>query len=347
MQDAAYETLLHSQRQSLHPRIAESMRDKFPAVAKSEPELVAQHFTRAGLTESPSSGGRRPASSRARFPPTLKRLRTTARRSHSRIICRPTSRDWISDSGCKVSYRQTLYAARGPGASETVAAFARARELASAIENPAERAPVYYGLWYANIAHGEIIAARELAELFLHDAQYQSSSPEAGVAHRVIGITAYMEGKLAEACSQLERAMGIFESVTDRALQLHFGQDLGVATMNALALVLWQMGEVRRACKLADDGLAFAVESRHFPTLIWAYHYNCLFEGQRRDVARAKLRAEALVNLSLEHFPKSDWEAWGPSCWAGCDAYQAIETVEQPTCSKASRFCASIRCSFI
>jgi predicted ATPase len=49
--DAAYENLLKSRRQVLHRRIAEILRDQFASRATTEPELLAHHFTRAGLTE--------------------------------------------------------------------------------------------------------------------------------------------------------------------------------------------------------------------------------------------------------------------------------------------------------
>src|SRR5271166_1478511 len=51
VQDTAYESLLKSRRQILHRRIAETLREKFPDVVEAEPELVAHHFTQAGLTE--------------------------------------------------------------------------------------------------------------------------------------------------------------------------------------------------------------------------------------------------------------------------------------------------------
>ena len=51
IQDAAYENLLKSRRQVLHRRVAEILRDKFAASAAAEPELLAHHFTQAGLTE--------------------------------------------------------------------------------------------------------------------------------------------------------------------------------------------------------------------------------------------------------------------------------------------------------
>jgi len=49
--DAAYENLLKTRRQVLHRRIAEILRDQFAARAAAEPELLAHHFTQAGLTE--------------------------------------------------------------------------------------------------------------------------------------------------------------------------------------------------------------------------------------------------------------------------------------------------------
>src|ERR1700740_2024481 len=51
IQDAAYENLLKSRRQALHRRTGEVLRDQFAATAAAEPELLAHHFTPAGVSE--------------------------------------------------------------------------------------------------------------------------------------------------------------------------------------------------------------------------------------------------------------------------------------------------------
>ena len=51
LQDAAYESLLKSARQGLHSRIAHTLTEKFPDTAGNEPEVVAHHFTHAGLLD--------------------------------------------------------------------------------------------------------------------------------------------------------------------------------------------------------------------------------------------------------------------------------------------------------
>src|SRR5262249_31018786 len=47
IQDAAYDSLLKSRRQSLHRRAAELLRDD-PERAAAEPEVIAHHFTQGG-----------------------------------------------------------------------------------------------------------------------------------------------------------------------------------------------------------------------------------------------------------------------------------------------------------
>jgi class 3 adenylate cyclase len=49
MQEAAYASLLKSTRQQLHRRIATVLEARFPAMAEMEPEVVARHYTEAGL----------------------------------------------------------------------------------------------------------------------------------------------------------------------------------------------------------------------------------------------------------------------------------------------------------
>ncbi len=48
VQDAAYATMLKSQRQQLHSTIAKVLVERFPALTQNQPEIVAHHFGEAG-----------------------------------------------------------------------------------------------------------------------------------------------------------------------------------------------------------------------------------------------------------------------------------------------------------
>jgi predicted ATPase len=51
VQDAAYSTLLKGQRQEVHRRIGEALRDQFADRAEAEPEVLAHHFSQSNLAE--------------------------------------------------------------------------------------------------------------------------------------------------------------------------------------------------------------------------------------------------------------------------------------------------------
>jgi predicted ATPase len=51
IQDAAYATLLRSRRQELHARIAKGLEDRFPETVELHPEILAHHWSQAGLVE--------------------------------------------------------------------------------------------------------------------------------------------------------------------------------------------------------------------------------------------------------------------------------------------------------
>ena len=87
----------------------------------------------------------------------------------------------------QVAYGNALIAARGYGAPETTAAFARARELASDDKGAAERLAADYGLWVGGYVRGELTSMRAHAAVFLSDVEAKPDFGEAGVAHRVQG----------------------------------------------------------------------------------------------------------------------------------------------------------------
>ena len=49
IRDAAYDILLRSNRQQLHARIAAVLEKRFPETAAGTPEVLAQHYTAAGI----------------------------------------------------------------------------------------------------------------------------------------------------------------------------------------------------------------------------------------------------------------------------------------------------------
>ena len=75
IQDTAYQSLLKSTRQQYHQRLSRCWRDSFPRLVETQPELLAHHYTEAGLASRPSAIGSRLASGPASARPMWRRSR--------------------------------------------------------------------------------------------------------------------------------------------------------------------------------------------------------------------------------------------------------------------------------
>jgi tetratricopeptide (TPR) repeat protein len=300
VQDAAYSTLLRSQRQHIHARIATTLERHFPDVVAGQPEIVARHCTEAGLSEAAIEWWRKAgelALRRSAFGEAIAHLDKAIDLADG-LPMGPNTRSLRLR--LQITKGNALIAAHH--ALETTAAFARAHELATRIEDTPEWFSTYYGVWVGNLTRAELAPAREIAEAFLHDAERQPQSPEAGIAHRGYSMTCWFQGDFVGAREHSERVLTICNRERDRELSFGFGQDYGNTAMSFLAFVLWPLGEVDRARRLADSAVKQALQDGHIPTLYLVRNViTASPEMVRGDSRRAIPHLDASLSLAREH----------------------------------------------
>ena len=232
--------------------IAETLREKFADVVEAEPELLAHHFTQAGLTASAIEYWGKAgdlALRRSAFKEAIAHLGKAIEMTEALTASAEKTSGRLR---LHVSFGNAMIAAHGHGAPETAAAFRDASELGAGAADLNARFSINYGLWAAAHVHGDLAGMREPALAFLRDVEQKPHSPEAGVAHRIYGATQWFAGDFVEGGSHLEKALAIFDPEQDRDLAFRFGQDVGVSATVYLAIVLWPLGEVDRARELVD-----------------------------------------------------------------------------------------------
>jgi class 3 adenylate cyclase/predicted ATPase len=312
VQDTAYESLLKSRRQILHRRIAETLREKFPDVVEAEPELVAHHFTQAGLTEPAIEYWGKAgdlALRRSAFKEAIAHLGKAIEMTEALTGSEQQTSGRLR---LQVSYGNAMIAAHGHGAPETAAAFRNASEWGAGGADLQARYSINYGLWAAAHVHGDLNAMREPAQAFLRDVRQQSHSPEAGVAHRIYGVTQWFAGDFIEGRSHLEKALAIFNPERDRDLAFRFGQDVGVSAMVYLAIALWPLGEVERARELIDAATRRIAILGHLATSTFGLMHSAMCEIIARNVDSAAPLTKALSSVAHEH---------GIALWIGFGAF--------------------------
>jgi len=320
VQDTAYSSLLKSRRQQLHRQIAEALRDRFSSLADAEPEIIAHHFTQANLAE-PAIEWWTKAGEQA-----LHRSAYVEAVSHYKKAI--SVAEELGDGPqalrrrlrLQIACGQALISARGHGALETTAAFARARELAAEIDDATERFSVYYGLWAGGYVRGEHAAMEEVAQLMLREIETHPNMPESVVAYRVVGTTFWSGGDYINGRQYLEKAVAAIGPESDKSLALRFGQDPGVSAAIYAALVLFGLGEIDRARFLAEGGIGRALRSGHTPTVVYGQFLMCAFETLAAGAQHAAPYAKATAMLGREHgMPVwiavgTFYDGWARSC---------------------------------
>jgi predicted ATPase len=200
-----------------------------------------------------------------------------------------------------VAYGNALISARGYGALETTAAFAKARESARGEKDAPERLAADYGLWVGSFTRGELAAMRAHAAACLRDVAAKPDSPEAGVAHRVCAQTHWFAGEYVEARHHLERALALFQPGRDDDLAFRFGHDAGAGAMAYLATTSWALGDVARANAQVDAMVTRIASLTHVGTLAFGRLHAAMFELMRGDLSRATPNAVELARLAREH----------------------------------------------
>ncbi|HEX9170022.1 MAG TPA: hypothetical protein VF886_14045, partial [Roseiarcus sp.] len=319
IQDAAYDSLLKSRRQALHRRAGEILlAEKDDAGAALE--IVARHFTEAGLHELAVEWWGRAgdeALRRSAYQEAIAHLgKAIAMAEHEASGAAEEER---SDPTASVhedrnasrrkrqihfhlSYGNALIAARGHGAVETTAAFARARELASGLADPLEQLSIYYGIFAGSFVRGgETTTMREASLAALELGERHPHRGEAAMAHRMQGLSCWFQGDFVSARRHLEQSLALFDPERDRDFRFRFGQDLGVAAMNYLAFALWPLGEIERARELQVAAIARARETGHLHTVAYAVSYRAIFETMRSDAREAEPFATETLEIGQAH----------------------------------------------
>jgi class 3 adenylate cyclase/predicted ATPase len=307
IQDAAYDSLLKNRRQALHRRAAELLRDN-PDRAIAEPEVIAHHFAEGGLDDLAiewwgKAGDQ--ALRRSAFQEAIAHLGKAIEMADKGAVgsaAMTTVAEQSRRLKLQTNYAQAVLWSKGFAADETRAAFERTRDLATrAAELPAEGFPALFGQFLWSLLHGDIHSARQIADRFLQEAEEQGRLSEAGVGHRIVGLTSMFSGDLVEARSHLEAAIRTYDRERDSEVKEKFALDTGVAARVYLALASWLAGDLRRATQLIEEAMGLGGDLGHLPDVIHALWYKVYIQCLRNDPESVAVDAENLLRTSQQH----------------------------------------------
>ena len=277
VQDAAYGTLLRDSRRSLHRRMAAALESQFPEIVECQPELLARHWTEAGLIEKAAGlwgkAGQRSLAQSA----LVEAVEQLSRAISQMATLRSTPELRREEIKVQVALINPLIHIKGYASPETKSAverahvlIERAEALGEPLEDPLLLFSVLYGFWVANYVafNGDLM--RELAAQFLSLAEKQKAIVPRMTGHRIVGTTSLYMGDFAKARLHLDHALALYDPIEHRPLAARFGTDAAVSVLFYRSMALWSLGYPDAALADASRAVKDAREIGQASTLMAA-----------------------------------------------------------------------------
>ncbi|MBL8295053.1 MAG: AAA family ATPase, partial [Bryobacterales bacterium] len=302
--DIAYESLLKSTRQQYHRTTAETMERDFPRIVESQPELLAQHYTAAGMVDRASRWLER-AAQQAIEHSAYRESINYLNQALTLVKALPATegRDKLELS-LQIALGAPLIAARGYAAAEVENAFLRARELSGATGRPRMRFRVQWGLGAVSLVRARLAAARELVLECLHLAEEEEDPGLLLEAESWLGTILFYLNDLPGARSHLERALELYAPAHHHTHAFLYGLDPGVLAAVHLSWLHWLMGALDEAAAMNRRSLEMAEQVGHSLSFAHALNFNVVYHCFRGDAESAAREAETEIALSNKHgFP--------------------------------------------
>jgi class 3 adenylate cyclase/ABC-type lipoprotein export system ATPase subunit len=302
VQEAAYESLPRSRRQSLHRQIADHLESRSVAAGESEPTLIAHHFSRAGEAEksfhywllAADRSGQRLA-----FADSVASL-SSAIAEAERVADMERRTRLKLDAQLKLG--ATLVHQKGAQADEAESALEQAKTLAQQINAGPQLFQATWGLFHnaartrrfekAAVLSDELLAiSRDLGD---EDLKFEALHHRWGVAY-FTGQTAKILECTAEGVQRYDR---------DRHHKFSYvfaGHDPGACAYCARATGLGIAGRASSVRPTLDAGLALANSLQHPLTLAYVQSIGCFAMYLVRDLDGCQEFAQQLIQVSEKY----------------------------------------------
>jgi predicted ATPase len=315
VQEVAYQSLLTNARLQLHQRTAHVLATQFSATVETQPELVAQHYTEAGLVE------------QAIFYWQRAGQQALQRSAHQEAIQHLTKGLALLASLPKMPARaqaeldqqlalgQALGATKGYAAPEVEQTYARVRELCREVGETPQLFPALRGLYVFYNGRGAWSTAWELGEQLMRLAERAADPMRRLEAHNALGHILSSLGEYAAARTHLEQGIAFIGPAAERPPAFRYGVAPEVQCLALAANTLWCLGYPSQALRLSQKMLTLAQVLAYPHTLVAAQGSAAILHYRRREVPAVQALTETLLALATaQGFPY--WVGCG-TCWQG------------------------------
>lgn len=311
VQDAAYGSLLKSRRQLLHAQIAEILAERYGELIERQPELLAHHYTQAGLAEPAvkhwqAAAGR--AIGRSAYQEAIEQLDQALAQLDKLPADEARDKRELELHVMKIG---PLFPVKGYASREAEETSARALALCRSVGDNDDFFPAMYARWAVNYVKSEQKEIFELSREYLQRANAVNYDAARIVGNRIHSVALLLRGDVKDAYAHAHKALDLYDPQVHGPLLSRFGQDLKVQAINYLSVSGALLGKTDVVITLAAEAIDHARRVNHVNTLAYAlWHVGVWLPSIIRDSETVHRIGTELLELTREQ-RLGFWEAFG------------------------------------
>jgi len=305
IQEAAYESLSRSRRQSLHKEIANHLESLSIATGESEPTLIAHHYGRAGQAEKSFHFWLLAAdrsSQRLAFADSIASLGSAL--AEAERVADPELRARLRVEA-QLRLGTTLVIHKCPQSNEAESALEKARTIAEEANSGPQLFQATWGL-YLNAARNQRLDKAKIRgeELLTISQEVGNEDLKFEALHHRWGF-AYFMGQTAKILEFTAEGLDRYDRDRHHKLSYVFaGHDPGACAHCVRAIALGLAGRARSVRPILDSGLVLAHSLQHPLTLAFYHSVACTATHVAGDSDGCREFAEQLTQVSARYeFP--------------------------------------------
>jgi class 3 adenylate cyclase/tetratricopeptide (TPR) repeat protein len=333
MRDVAYDNLLRGRRQQIHQRVARALEEHFPAVAESEPEVLAQHFAQARLAELACTYYERAgdrAVARSNFAEAVAHLSAGLTEAGQLEESPDRSRRELA---LLLKLGPAFAIMKGPQSPEVEEVYERAHRIGTTLSDECGLFRATWGLWFSALLGRKLEHARDRAQELVALAQHSTDPDLLVEALHCRWATASFRGEVAIALKDSREGVERYNPARHSWMGPVFGgHDPGVCAHCVQAQTLCLSGFIHEGKECLDRGLCLAEKLKHPHSLALALQVGMVVHQLTGDHEAVDRLAQRLIELSDKYnFPPQRAHALVLSGWAravGQDSEAGLELIE-------------------
>ncbi len=306
VQEALHESLLKRQRKQYHKLVAEVLEEKFPDVARDEPELVARHFAEGDVPE--KAAVYYLAAAKHAFARNLCNLEVLGHVSNGLTMLErlpDTDGRATLELAIRCIQGSALVALRGWASDECGECYSRARDLCTRLPDSEHLTRVLKGLCVYQHTSARLIEACATAEEMERIASAEQNSSYQLEALAALCCTNLWRGRAVEAAKFGLQGLEWYDPSAQHIEHISlFGEDPGALLYSFTALALSVLGREDEALRINEQALIDYEIYTHIHSRCYLLAGVMFTNLQMRNPEKVMEISDKLLAIATEHlFP--------------------------------------------